>query len=390
LYNSYALVDQNSVALLGDTNAGDLVQLILTGPGNVIHPPDQFGNPSGGDALLYTTYVGFGVPDNPNQGLLDVSPIPYDSSWGGQSNVYVRFWNSATAGSATYFGNSSIFTLPVGDAFNQASLDFVPLVSSPHQTDQPAPAPLSVTASSPILNYNGLVLPGSNPAATNSDCAYVPGCLVQILVASNGVAHLPNLDGTPGGGDSLWVALAIGEGMGPCVTVSGQLDVMLVTNPVNGVKIYARVFNAPAVSNATYWGQSATFTVGQSATMDLSGLGLQFTAIPEGVDLSTVDSKGQTYFYELAANTNPEDPDDVFESGGCSLPGTNGQPISVDALCRAGREYVLQRATALPGGWTNIASSATGLLSANANLTLTDPSPPISPQLFYRIQVTMP
>jgi ABC-type branched-subunit amino acid transport system ATPase component len=70
--------------------------------------------------------------------------------------------------------------------------------------------------------------------------------------------------------------------------------------------------------------------------------------------------------------------------------GTNGQPISVDALGRAGREYVLQRATALPGGWTNITSSATGLLSTNTNLVLTDPSPPISPQLFYRIQVTMP
>jgi hypothetical protein len=134
LYNNFPLLDQNSTPLLGNTSSGDLVQFILTGPDNAINPPDQYGNLTGDDTLLFTTHVGYGSPWFVDQGYLDMFPIPYSSNLVSKS-VYVRFWNSPTAAPGTYFGNSSIFPLPAGDPFDQAALDFVPLDSSPRITD---------------------------------------------------------------------------------------------------------------------------------------------------------------------------------------------------------------------------------------------------------------
>ena len=136
LYNSVNLIDENNVQLLGTTSSGDLVQVFLTGAGDAIDSLDIYGNPSGNDTLLFTAYVGLGVPGNPNQGLVDVFPIPYDSALVGQY-FYVRFWNDSSVGAATYYGNSSLFQLPAGDGFNQAILNFTPSGSSPHQTDNP-------------------------------------------------------------------------------------------------------------------------------------------------------------------------------------------------------------------------------------------------------------
>ena len=136
LYNSVNLIDENNVQLLGTTSSGDLVQVFLTGAGDAIDSLDIYGNPSGNDTLLFTAYVGLGVPGNPNQGLVDVYPIPYDSALVGQY-FYVRFWNNSSVGTATYYGNSSLFQLPAGDFFNEALLDFVPNAGNPHKTDIP-------------------------------------------------------------------------------------------------------------------------------------------------------------------------------------------------------------------------------------------------------------
>ncbi len=129
LYNTNPILDNdNSTPLLGDLSSGDLVQLILT-PNDAVNAPDQFGNAAGGDIVLFSGHIGLGMPANPNQGFIDVYPITYDSTWGGYSNVYVRFFDATTAAGAQWYGNSSIYTLPVGDVFNQASLDFAPSTS---------------------------------------------------------------------------------------------------------------------------------------------------------------------------------------------------------------------------------------------------------------------
>ena len=144
LYNSQELLNSDAFTpLLGNTTSGDLVQVILLGADNAINAPDIYGNPGGDDMLLsFGTptnswlHVGFGLPSNPDQGLLDVFPLQYDSSLV-TSNIFVRFWNGTTPGVANYYGNSSVFALPVGTGpgADQAHIDFAPTLSL--VTDQP-------------------------------------------------------------------------------------------------------------------------------------------------------------------------------------------------------------------------------------------------------------
>jgi len=251
-------------------------------------------------------------------------------------------------------------------------------------------SPQDVYNSAPMYDAFGSILPGTNPYLSN-DCTVVPGCLVQILSAgSNGVAHVANLDGSPSGGDSNLFTTFVGQGDYDCVSFAGQFSTSFSPPPANGTKIYARVFNAPTVGQATAWGQSADFTTDGSTVMDLSVLGLKATTMPKGVNLSTtLDPKGLTYLFELVANTNPQISTDLFAAGSIVVPSQTGQPIQVTVKGHVGRMYTLQRSTDLVT-WSNIASSATGVLTADTSLMLTDPSPPVSPKLFYRVDVTMP
>jgi hypothetical protein len=159
LFDSSALLNSDGVTLLaGDATAGDLVQVILTGPDDAINAPNNFsGLPSGDDTVLFTLHVGQGEPMS-GTGMLDAYPLDYDSSLV-DSNFYVRFWNGTTVADSTYYGNSSIFELPTGDAFNQSSLDFVPTDGSPRTTDQPFS--LSVVPEPSSLFLFGLVVFGA-------------------------------------------------------------------------------------------------------------------------------------------------------------------------------------------------------------------------------------
>jgi hypothetical protein len=445
LYNSYPLLDSDALTpLAGNSAAGDLVQVIAAGADNTINGPSPTGGVGGDDTVLFTLHVGVGIPSS-GTGLLDVFPLDYSSSLI-DSNFYVRFWNAATIGGSTYYGNSSVYQLPAGDAFNLASLDFVPLSTSPRTADQPFGAsvipepsdlflfglfvmgavttwrwtkrkrhgvvgaagaavvlgvavrtasaqiiyPQEVWSSAPIVDASGAMLPGTNPRNASNSCATVSGCVVQILVANGGVAHLPNLDGTPSGGDSNVFQTTVGVGTDICSPEQGQFDGTFQPAPPNGTKLYARVFNAPSVGQATEWNQSATFTVDGITAMDLAALGLRITTMPEGVNLSTIDPKGETYYYELVANTNPQNPNDVFQAGNIVAP-NGGQTVQVGVKGHSGRAYTLQRTTgdlASNPTWTPISTS--GMLAVDTSLLLTDPSPPNSSKAFYRIDVTMP
>jgi hypothetical protein len=439
LYDSFALVNNDGVTVLaGDATAGDLVQVIETGPDDAINVPGSgTGAPSGDDTVLFTLHVGTGIPSS-GTGLLDAYPLDYDSSLV-NTDIYVRFWNGTTVADSTYYGNSSIFQLPAGDAFNQSQLDFVPLSGSPHTTDQPfslstvpepsslflfglgifgvwtwkrrrwvgtvaaavaifavaqnAPAqlalPLDVTASAPVLDANGAVLPGNNPASADYGLTAIPGVLVQIIgVGSNGVAHLPNLDGSPSGGDTVLYTTVIGQGMDLGNDNSGRFATSFSPPPSSGMRVYARVFNAPTMQNATAWGQSATIATADAVVIDLSLLGLKAATMPMGIDLNSIDSKGVSYFQELIANTDPLNPRDLFAVSSLLLASGQG---NVAVQGHTGRSYTLQRSTDAFGDsmtWSDIV--ATGLLSTDQNLILNDPNPPSTTRAFYRVKVSMP
>jgi hypothetical protein len=244
----------------------------------------------------------------------------------------------------------------------------------------------------PMYNAFGALLPGSNPAQSN-ECTVVPGCLVEILSdGSNNIAHVANADGSPSGGDTILFTTFVGEG--ELCGALGQFSTSFYPGPAAGTKIYARVFNQPAVSNSTAWGQSADFTVTSTnnalVAMDVSALGMEITTMPMGINLSTVDSKGVTYLEELVAGTNPQNPDDTFDVNGIALE-NSGQSVQVGEYGKAGRQYTLQRTTNNLSGtvtWTNI--NSTGILNVNGNVLLNDPSPPKTTKAFYRVQISMP
>jgi len=159
LYNSYPLLNSDDLTpLAGNAAAGDLVQVILTGAGDAIDAPNQSGGASGNNSVLFTTHLGAGMPPNSPQGYLDAFPLDYNSSLVGDY-IYARFWNGLTPGASTYYGNSSLFQLPAGNAFSLASLDFVPTTSSPHVTDQRF-GPLSVIPEPSNLFLYGIALVG--------------------------------------------------------------------------------------------------------------------------------------------------------------------------------------------------------------------------------------
>jgi hypothetical protein len=262
---------------------------------------------------------------------------------------------------------------------------FVLVLVGAHNASAQLGSPQDVYNSVSMYNAYGVVLPGNADPALSNDCSIVPGCLVEILSdGSNNVAHVANLDGSPSGGDTILFTTFVGEGIG-CETL-GQFSTSFYPPPSIGTKIYARVFNAPSTGQASAWGQSADFTTDGSSVMDLSILGLKATTMPEGVNLSTTDSKGLTYLDELIANTNPQVSTDLFATG--SIVQTNST-VQVNVMGHVGRMYTLQRSLDMVI-WSNVTSSATSVLTADTSLILADPSPPVSPKLFYRVDVTMP
>jgi hypothetical protein len=182
IYNSSPLIDSLGAPLAGDTNAGDLVQIILAGSNQAINPPAPDGGVTGDDTLLFTTHVGAGILGNPDQGLLDVFPVSYAPELVG-SNAYVRFWDSTTAGTATHYGNTTVFPLPAGDAFNQAIFDFVPLDSALRTTDLSFIPPISgMTLSAGEISISWI--PSNDPAVVAYQI-YRDGTLLATTIASN-------------------------------------------------------------------------------------------------------------------------------------------------------------------------------------------------------------
>jgi hypothetical protein len=240
-----------------------------------------------------------------------------------------------------------------------------------------------ITAGAEIRNEAGAPLPGSNPDVTGD----TSGCLVQILdVGANGAADLPALNGNPGGDDLIYTTTVIGKGIAPNLPASGRFATTVFPAPANGKRLFARVFDAPTVTTATRWGQSATFVVAGTAVMDVSVLGLEAATQTVGVNpmLVDTDGDGRSDFEELVANTNPLDEHDALQGGPLELEAGNAATV-IEA--RAGRQYIMQRTDDLLS-WQDV--GATQSVMTGTSLWLQDPNPPGGLKGFYRVRVRMP
>ncbi|MBN2410739.1 T9SS type A sorting domain-containing protein [candidate division KSB1 bacterium] len=104
-------LDIDGSYLIGNSNSGDLVQLIWTGPDGNINQADEMGNATGDDVIIDSTYIGYGTLT----GLAAAGRFSKTFSneiFVTGLKIYVRVWNSPVVnGMQDAFGNSQIYVL---------------------------------------------------------------------------------------------------------------------------------------------------------------------------------------------------------------------------------------------------------------------------------------
>ena len=99
---------------------GCLVQILDTGANATAEPPDHNGNPTGDDAIVATTTIGTGIaPDVTLSGRFSMSVYPPPLAG---SRLYVRVFNATTTSAATYYGQSSLFTVSGASVLDVSAL----------------------------------------------------------------------------------------------------------------------------------------------------------------------------------------------------------------------------------------------------------------------------
>ncbi len=123
--------------------------------------------------------------------------------------------------------------------------------------------PLQIVAAEPILNEHGEILEGH----AGMDPSHRP--LVQILWAHDGVIYPPDIHGNPhhnnppveGG------ILSIGHLISPALDRPGRFAATLANpRPLSG-RLFVRVFNAPTLAQARYYGDSQIMTIAGNAPL---------------------------------------------------------------------------------------------------------------------------
>ena len=444
LYNSTGLIDLDD-SLLDD---GSLVQLVYAGADGLVDIPDPFGNPGGDDSLATflnnPTSIGVGIGPI-DTGLVDQFAMTYGDVYIGDM-AYVRFWNGFVTTEATHYGESVLFTLPAGDTFDQADFDFmstaidnkvdtaftasgavpepstfallcfcgallliriqykkvamsyrsvVPLLIltalQSSEVRAQLPTRLDVLVSLPMVDASGSSLPGTHPSASTFGFSAVDGAFIQVLHAGpDGVAGVPDAAGHPTGDDTVLQVGKIGEGIAPNIVRSGKFSLTLDPAPVDGAKIFVRLFSHPSIAESSHWGQSSCFVVQAPQAFVVDQWGLWGTNIPKHGNLGSVDSDqdGASDLVEFFANTNASDSNDVFQVFGAHSP--QGFNLSIEA--KPGRAYRLLRSTnSLLDSmtWTQVGLTQGPYISARA-IELEDVEVLPVPSAFYRIEVLNP
>lgn len=186
---------------------------------------------------------------------------------------------------------------------------------------------------SPVVNEFGEVLDGS---------AHAPGDLVQILRADGGTALPPSSLGDPDPENTLIEETAVGNLAPASMSQPGLFGLSMTgtKRPSNGQQIFVRVFNAPTLEDASFYGDSSLFTINgnQEFVVDI-------TAADTPLDANDDDEDGLHNSYEKSLGTEKNNPDsdgDGFIDGHEFAAGT-------DAL-NSGSFLAIRSMTPEPGG----------------------------------------
>lgn len=162
-------------------------------------------------------------------------------------------------------------------------------------------APLYVGNAVPVLDPWGNPMAGSNDPALADQRARV-----EIRFAPDGIAFPPAVDGSPHPLNPLLDSTngVAGIGQNTSAADSGLFGVALSERPPAGTRIFARVFNAPTIEEATFYADSTPVAVpAQGHTLTL----VFGPTLP--LDPNDDDGDGLNNSWERLLGTDPTNPD---------------------------------------------------------------------------------
>jgi hypothetical protein len=230
-------------------------------------------------------------------------------------------------------------------------------------------SPLYLGNLAPVLDECGVPMCGT----IDSDPAL--RARVEIRTAADGVIRPPATDGAPHPANPLLAPDSVG-GVGMNAIDPGLFAMVLPLRPAAGTKIFARVFNTPQVSNASFFADSAVvvapasasslvLTFGAAQPLDVGdadgdglhnswerALGIDDRATPD------YDGDGMSDLNEMLASTAADDPDSLLAfrsvqreiaAGAAAADAATSLPVRVTFQAAPGKRYQLEHAPTVLG-----------------------------------------
>lgn len=181
--------------------------------------------------------------------------------------------------------------------------------------------PFVVASLDPIVDEMGFILEGNR--STQGD-------LVQVLQTDNGVIYPPGLGGDPDSRNTLLATTSIGKIAPNWQVQPGNFGYAIQRSsgdPIWGsagdgvTKVFVRVFNAPSLRDASFYGDSQVFTLNHNEEFVAN---ISATTLP--LDSGDNDQDGMNNSMEKSMGTDPDNPDtdsDGMNDGNEHLAGTD-------------------------------------------------------------------
>lgn len=180
-------------------------------------------------------------------------------------------------------------------------------------------APLHVGNTNSLVDEFGQLLQGTDPGAPSFGQPYVEGDLVQIIrvleESGNYNVYEPNTNGLP---DSPFNQIVqggrIGHGVDPTLGPVGKFGTALPAlnrSGVQPVKLFARVFNAPTLDQASFYRDSEVYDAANDGTGPYKVFIPQFSvnSTTQPLDTTDHDGDGLSRSWEISYGSDADNPD---------------------------------------------------------------------------------